>query len=80
MISISFASGNFISGGTSGSGTNLTLSKLKIDDTSGTDSTVLSTEVIKSLIEEAEADLYSSLFKKPYLKKAKGCFKKCYQL
>lgn len=77
LISVSFINGNFISSGINGSGNGLTLSKFKINDEGGNSDVVLSTNLIKDMIKNAEADLYSSIFKKP-VNISGGIYKLCW--
>lgn len=79
LISISFINGNFISSGFSGSGNGLALSKFKVNDEGGNSNPILSTELIKEMIRNAEADLNSSLFKKP-INIEEGKTNLCFQL
>lgn len=77
LIAISFINGNFISTGEQGTNNGLKLSKFSIDGDGGTGGYALSTDLIKNLIDDAEADLYKSLFKQPVNKKPKGLFGRC---
>lgn len=78
LISVSFINGNFITTGNKGTNNGLELSKFKVDGDGGNNGYALSTDLIKTLITEAENDLYKSLFKEPINKKKNGAFK-CYQ-
>lgn len=80
LMSISFINGNFISTGEHGTNNGMKLSKFSIDGDGGSNGYALSTDLIENLINEAENDLYKSLFKEPRRKKKKGMFDNlCYQ-
>ena len=76
LISVSFINGNFItsSGGSSSAPANtssLKLGQFSTGEDGGNDGYVLSTDLIKNLIEDAENDLYSSIFKRSMNKPSK---------
>lgn len=77
LIAISFINGNFISTGEHGTNNGMKLSKFSIDGDGGTGGYALSTDLIKNLIDDAETDLYKSLFKQPVNKKKKGLYNRC---
>lgn len=74
LMAISFINGNFITTGEHGTNNGMKLSKFEIDGDGGSNGYALSTDLIKSLIDEAETQLYKSLFKEPRRKKKKGMF------
>lgn len=78
LISVSFINGNFIA--SSGNDNNVNTSSLRLGQFStgedgGNDGFVLSTDLIKNLIDDAENDLYLSIFKRCVNKPAR---KICY--